>query len=644
MAYPPSDPLPIPGATTSRKFRPLPRPSQRQGQDRATYSGNNSRNQTSPISKSYTSADSAGSPTKAVPKTVGAHMLFESENHTNGAIANQVIYHGQWKRLGLIGKGSYGQVYRALDITAGYIFAVKTLDSTKIKRRTLVQALQDEHETLKELEHPNIVRYLGFEEDEGVLNIFLEYVPGGTIRSCLDSHGKFKEDVTKSFASQILQGLSYLHSKSILHRDLKSENILVEPRGICKISDFGISKKALEADRGHLYSIMKGTLAYMAPEMTNDKGYNSKVDIWSAGCIVLEMWTGKTPWSGSQDLQILLKLYEGEVALTCGPPLPDNISLSTTAESFRQEFFHFDPEKRPSAVQLLQHAYLKFSAQWVFPGVEEIGQVSNTSSEFITPKNIRPPHFRPSHNDIGTSSLMKDREHQNSPCESIHSDIQAMAAEFNLSLSNHGQRSSSLARSNVMHQASSPSLIPITPPVRLRKQYNCPNLDTHATISPSTNIQPSRQLLMHNYTVSDDTQNAPNRRSTRPTRSNRQPYVYQPPPLPAINVSLPYSCQLVPPISIRYNKPVSQIFSKRINLTKPVPGKLHGLSMDAKSVGNSVARLNRGKVHCSGQRGGPYMSSTESDDDEPYSSSTWKRPPVNIPRPHDIKPVESVSD
>ena len=92
-------------------------------------------------------------------------------------------------------------------------------------------------------------------------------------------------------------------------QDLKSENILVEPRGICKISDFGISKKALEADRGRLYSMMRGTIAYMAPEMIDNenKGYDSKIDIWSVGCIVFEMWTGKTPWNGSQDVQILIK-------------------------------------------------------------------------------------------------------------------------------------------------------------------------------------------------------------------------------------------------------------------------------------------------------------------------------------------------
>lgn len=92
-------------------------------------------------------------------------------------------------------------------------------------------------------------------------------------------------------------------------KDLKSENILVEPEGICKISDFGISKKTLETNRGRLYSTLKGTVAYMAPEMVDDekKGYDSKIDIWSVGCIVFEMWTGKTPWSGRKDVQILMK-------------------------------------------------------------------------------------------------------------------------------------------------------------------------------------------------------------------------------------------------------------------------------------------------------------------------------------------------
>jgi mitogen-activated protein kinase kinase kinase len=90
---------------------------------------------------------------------------------------------------------------------------------------------------------------------------FLEYVPGGTIGSCLLKHGRFDQEVTKWFAEQILAGLEYLHSTGILHRDLKGDNILVEPTGVCKISDFGISKK--EDVQGQAFTQMKGTTFWM---------------------------------------------------------------------------------------------------------------------------------------------------------------------------------------------------------------------------------------------------------------------------------------------------------------------------------------------------------------------------------------------
>jgi serine/threonine protein kinase len=156
---------------------------------------------------------------------------------------------------------------------------------------------------------------------------FLEYVPGGTISSCLKNYGRFSQEVTKYFTSQILAGLEYLHSKGIIHRvysnffllisfptiisqDLKAENILVEPTGICKISDFGISKKA-DVHRGRAFTGMKGTVFWMAPEIlsSDGKGYDVKVDIWSVGCIVLEMWTGDRPWSGEELVPVMMKVF-----------------------------------------------------------------------------------------------------------------------------------------------------------------------------------------------------------------------------------------------------------------------------------------------------------------------------------------------
>ncbi|EPT04024.1 hypothetical protein FOMPIDRAFT_1114693 [Fomitopsis schrenkii] len=281
----------------------------------------------------------------------------------------------RWIRGELIGKGTYGKVYLALNATTGEMIAVKQVeiprtasDITDTRQITVVEALKLESETLKDLDHPNIVQYLGFEETPSFLSIFLEYVPGGSIASCLRRYGKFEEEVTKSFTGQILAGLEYLHGKNILHRDLKADNILVEMNGICKISDFGISKRTDDIEQAGAYTSMQGTVFWMAPEVINAQkgGYNSKVDIWSVGCVVYEMWTGQRPWNGQEAMAVLLHLYQNRQS----PPLPESITLSLLADDFRQKCFAMDPDLRPSAAELRQHSYLRLQPGWQFPGFQ----------------------------------------------------------------------------------------------------------------------------------------------------------------------------------------------------------------------------------------------------------------------------------
>ena len=256
-----------------------------------------------------------------------------------------------------------------------------------------------------------------------------------------------------------------------------------------------------------------------------------------------------------------------------------------------------------------------------------MGQTSETSSECSALSNNI---VRPSHNDIGTGTQFskKDQEDQDSICESIYSDIRAIAAEINLATT-HARRSPSFARtmySDVMNpQAFKPPLISTTPPLRpRRKRRNFSNLDAHTTTSP------------HHDTAS---QTSPLNNTN--SRIERRPYVYHPPPLPEMNVSSPYSRQLISPISMRCSKPISQTFGKRI---KPVPTELLTLSTDVSSVGISVTR----NVDYSGQRGIlPSKGDVDdSDDDDRYSPSIWKRPPVDVLSgpSQDVNPVESVSD
>ncbi|KAL1754676.1 MAP kinase [Schizophyllum commune] len=277
----------------------------------------------------------------------------------------------KWVRGELIGRGTYGRVYLALNATTGEMIAVKQVeipqtasDKNDSRQVTVVQALKSESETLKDLDHPHIVQYLGFEETPTNLSIFLEYVPGGSIGSCLLKHGKFDEDVTKSFTGQILSGLEYLHSKGILHRDLKADNILVETTGICKISDFGISKRT-DNDQAAM-TAMQGTVFWMAPEVINTqkKGYNFKVDIWSVGCVVLEMWAGSRPWLGDEAVAVMFKLYQSKQP----PPVPDDVHLSELADDFRRKCFAINPDDRPPASELRRHPYLTLPPGWVFNG------------------------------------------------------------------------------------------------------------------------------------------------------------------------------------------------------------------------------------------------------------------------------------
>ncbi|KAF7374439.1 MAP kinase kinase kinase mkh1 [Mycena sanguinolenta] len=270
----------------------------------------------------------------------------------------------------MIGKGSYARVYLALNANNGELMAVKRVetpqtvsDRADLQQLEMAEVLKFERKILEDLEHPNIVQYLGFEETPYTFNIFLEYVPGGTIGSCLQKHGKFDQDVTKWFTSQILAGLEYLHSTGILHRDLKGDNILVQTSGVCKISDFEISKENMQ---GQAFTAMKGTAYWMAPEVLiahNGRGYDSKVDIWSVGCVVLEMWTGERPWAGEEFIPVLFKLYE-----KLPPPVPPGVlsGLSELAREFRAECFAADPRQRPTAAVLRNHPYLQRTPGWVF--------------------------------------------------------------------------------------------------------------------------------------------------------------------------------------------------------------------------------------------------------------------------------------
>jgi len=210
------------------------------------------------------------------------------------------------------------------------------------------------------------VQYLGSNSDETHLNIFLEYVAGGSVATMLVNYGSLPEPLISNFVRQILNGLAYLHSKDIIHRDIKGANILVDNHGSVKISDFGISKRVEstlrtsnthQMKRGGPRVSLQGSVFWMAPEVVKQTAYTRKADIWSLGCLIVEMFTGSHPHPTCTQLQAIFKIGgSGEAR----PDIPGNASKEV--REFLDKTFEIQYDKRPSADELLEFAFVKKSS------------------------------------------------------------------------------------------------------------------------------------------------------------------------------------------------------------------------------------------------------------------------------------------
>ncbi|XP_041022308.1 mitogen-activated protein kinase kinase kinase NPK1-like isoform X3 [Juglans microcarpa x Juglans regia] len=264
----------------------------------------------------------------------------------------------RWRKGELIGYGAFGHVYMGMNLDSGELLAVKQVliaakSASKDKAQAHIRELEEEVKLLKNLSHPNIVRYLGTVREEETLNILLEFVPGGSISSLLGKFGSFPEAVIRTYTKQLLLGLEYLHKNGIMHRDIKGANILVDNKGCIKLADFGASKQVVELATVSGAKSMKGTPYWMAPEVILQTGHSFSADIWSVGCTVIEMATGKPPWS-QQYQEVAALFYIGKTK--SHPPIPEHLSVE--AKDFLLKCLQQEPNLRPSASELLQHPFV----------------------------------------------------------------------------------------------------------------------------------------------------------------------------------------------------------------------------------------------------------------------------------------------
>ncbi|XP_014262278.1 mitogen-activated protein kinase kinase kinase 4 isoform X2 [Cimex lectularius] len=263
-----------------------------------------------------------------------------------------------WQRGTKIGQGRFGKVYTAVNCDTGELMAMKEISLQPNDIRT-IKKVALEFSIFEGINHEHLVRYYGAEVHREELLIFMQLCTEGTLESLIAAtENGLPEGLIRRYTGQLVSAISTLHKHTIVHRDIKPANVFLTAEGNClKLGDFGsaVKIKAHTTAPGELRGFV-GTQAYMAPEVfmkSNTSGHGRAVDIWSLGCVIIEMACGKRPWSEfDSTYQIMFKVGMGET-----PEIP--ASLSDEGHNFVSMCIQQNPKLRATTVQLQQHTFLK---------------------------------------------------------------------------------------------------------------------------------------------------------------------------------------------------------------------------------------------------------------------------------------------
>ncbi|KAJ3224775.1 hypothetical protein HDU81_008356 [Chytriomyces hyalinus] len=212
--------------------------------------------------------------------------------------------------LRVVGKGAFGKVRIVEKKDSGVLYALKYINKLQCIRMRAIQNIFRERCILEDINHPLIVNLRYAFQDDYHMFMVLDLMEGGDLRFHLDKVGGFPEPAIRTWAAEIVYGIHYLHSKNILHRDLKPDNVLLDAAGHAHLTDFNI---AVNFSDKRMLKSHSGTLAYMAPDILADKGYLWQIDWWSVGVILYELYYGKRPFRGVSNTELGKAIKSGQV-------------------------------------------------------------------------------------------------------------------------------------------------------------------------------------------------------------------------------------------------------------------------------------------------------------------------------------------
>ena len=249
----------------------------------------------------------------------------------------------------IINESPQNIIYKCLNIKTGSIFIAKSYTDPE-----QIDKYKNEISIMSKLNsNDNIIKYIGNELIQmNTPFIFMEFASGGSIKSLIETYGNLHENIIKEYLIQILIALDFMHSNNIIHCDLKCSNILLDGNtGKIKLSDFGSAK---EINNNKAKGLI-GTLPWCAPEIICNKTYGTKVDIWSLGCCLIEMLSGRAPWSEKK----IDNYYQCVIVIGKGneiPEIPGN--CSEECRSFILKCLNRNEDERWSANELMKHSFV----------------------------------------------------------------------------------------------------------------------------------------------------------------------------------------------------------------------------------------------------------------------------------------------